>query len=191
MISGFFMKFNNTQSNPMNSFIKSSFLQIAIVLTAVLFIQSCSDDNNRPTGPDFSTVPEPYDLSQADTTYTKEGGVEIYVIEEGHGAFEVIPRDQIGLKFTGRVLDDYIFDSSYENGNVNPVLITNLKSVTVGRQSPQVEGFRRGLLGMVEGEKRVIIVPPSLGYDDSNPGVNGFDLRGETLRYDVELTGIQ
>lgn len=175
----------------MNSFIKLSFLQIAIVLTAVLFLQACGDDNDGPTGPDFSTVPEPYDLSQADTTYTKEGGVEIYVIEEGDGAFEVIPRDQIGLKFTGRVLDGQIFNSSYRNGNESSVLITNLRPVRVGQQPPQVEGFRRGLLGMVEGEKRVIIVPPSLGYDDSNPGVNGFDLREKTLRYDVELTGIQ
>lgn len=181
----------------MNFFIKSSFLQIVIVLTAVLFLQSCSDDNDRPTGPDFSMVPEPYDLSQADTTYTKEGGVEIYVIEEGvcPGGEEefctVTARDQIFLKYTGRVLDDYIFNSTYEGDNDNSVFITNLTPVNTARQRAQIEGFRRGLIGMKEGEKRVIVVPPSLGYDDSQPGVNGFDLREETLRYDVELTGIQ
>jgi FKBP-type peptidyl-prolyl cis-trans isomerase len=43
---------------------------------------------------------------------------------------------------------------------------------------------------MKEGEKRVIIVPPALGYSDNRPGVNGIDLRDETLRYDVEITGL-
>lgn len=183
----------------MNSFKKTSFSSFAILLTAIFFLHACGDDGNGPTGPDFSTVPEPYDLSKADTSYVKEGGVEIYVIEEGYGQFEVVSRDQIFVKYTGRVLNEHVFESTYadRNENSDSGLIANLTPVPKPRNgpggpiSPQVEGFRRGLLGMVEGEKRVIIVPPSLGYDDSNPGVRGFDLRGETLRYDVELTGIQ
>lgn len=174
-------------------FLTKSFpFRLAIMLSAILFLQACGDDNG-PSGPelDFSTVPDPYDISKADTNYTKEGDVEIYVIEEGDSPFEVIPRDQIGIKFTGRVLDEYIFDSTYKNGGTQPAVITNMTSVKTAQQSPQIEGFRRGLLGMKEGEKRVIIVPPALGYSDSQPGVNGFDLRGETLRYDVELIGIQ
>lgn len=180
----------------MKLFSKSLFLQLVILLSAVLILQSCGDDplrNSRER--DFSTVPDPYDLSQADTSYTKEGGVEIYVIEEGEGPFEVIERDQITLYYTGRTSEGEIFQSTYANGNEQPAVIQNLTPVPKrGQQQtipPQVEGFRRGLLGMHEGEKRVIIVPPELGYSNSNPGTNNMDLRDKELRYDVELVGIQ
>lgn len=175
---------------------KSSFFHLVLFFSAVFLFQACGDDplsNNREL--DFSTVPDPYDLSQADTSYTKEGGVEIYVIEEGEGPFEVIERDQISLYYTGRTTEGEIFESTYANGNEQPALIQNLTPVSKqGPQQtipPQVEGFRRGLLGMQEGEKRVVIVPPELGYSDSNPGTNNMDLRDKELRYDVELVGIQ
>lgn len=174
----------------MRSLMKSSLFPLAILFTAVLLLQACGGDDPI-TGPNFDTVPEPYDLTQADTTYTKDGGVEIYVIERGNGPFEVIARDQISVKYTGRTIDGEVFESSFANGNEFPAIITNLRPVSTENQRPQVEGFRRGLLGMVEGEKRTIIVPPSLGYDSSRVGVNGIDLRGDTLRYDVELVGIQ
>ncbi|MEL7834016.1 FKBP-type peptidyl-prolyl cis-trans isomerase [Fodinibius sp. Rm-B-1B1-1] len=187
----------------MNFFSKSPLLFFALLLSTTLAFQACNDNNNRrPTGPDFSTVPESYDLSNADTTYTKEGGVEIYVIEKGDcpGGIEeyctVTSRDQIGLKYTGRIFeggsgDGEIFESTYADSNTSSALISNLTPNSTSQQSAQIEGFRRGLLGMKQNEKRVIIVPPSLGYNDNRPGVNGMDLRDETLRYDVELTGIQ
>lgn len=187
----------------MNFFTKFSLLQLVIFLSAILLLQGCGDDplrNNREL--DFSTVPDPFDISKADTSYTKEG-VEIHIIEEGsspcegddgHNPCEVIPRDQISLFLTGRTSEGEIFRSTYANGNVRAAVIRNLKPVTqiINNQSvdPQIEGLRRGLLGMEEGEKRVIMVPDSLGYNDSNPGVRGFDLRGKDLRYDIELSEI-
>jgi FKBP-type peptidyl-prolyl cis-trans isomerase len=179
----------------MRFFAKSSLFQVVVILSTLLFLQSCGDDNSPTnTDPDFSTVPDAYNLSENDTTYVKDG-VEIYVIEKGYSEFEVLPRDQIFLKYTGRIFDDgsgkgQIFESTYAGGNEEDALITNLRPIATSQQAPQIEGFRRGLLGMKEGEKRVIIVPPSLGYDDSRIGINGIDLRGKTLRYDVELTGI-
>lgn len=182
----------------MRFFKKSTLLILPLFLSALLLFQACDDDNRGPTAPDFSSAPEPYDLADADTSYTIEGDVEIYIIEEGLCPSEneefctVTARDQISLKYTGRILDDEtIFETTYANDNTEPVVIRNLTSNPTDQQAAQVEGFRKGLLGMKAGEKRVIIVPPSMGYDDSNPGVNGFDLRDETLRYDVELTGIQ
>jgi len=185
----------------MRFFKKSPFLLVVLLISSALLIQGCGDDNNRPTGPDYSNVPDAYSIQNADTTYTKEGGVEIYVIEEGicPGGEEefctVTPRDQIGLRYTGRIFDGgtgegEIFESTYVDSTNSSAIITNLTPNSTQQQPAQIEGFRRGLLGMKEGEKRVIVVPPSLGYDDSRPGVNGMDLRDETLRYDVELTGL-
>lgn len=182
----------------MRFFRKLPFLLAVLLISSAFIIQGCEDENNSPTGPDFSTVPEPYDISNADTTFTKEGGVEIYIIEEGvcpSGEVEfctVTPRDQINIKYTGRIFEEgTIFESTFSNDNDRAAVITNLTPNPTQQQAAQIEGFRRGLLGMKEGEKRVIIVPPSLGYNDSRPGVNGIDLRDETLRYDVELTTIQ
>lgn len=187
----------------MQFFKKSPFLLFALLIFSALLIQSCNDNStNRPTGPDYSFVPEPYNLSEADTTYTKEGGVEIYIIEEGvcPGGIEeyctVQPVDQIGVKYTGRIFNDgtgggEIFESTFADSSTTSAIITNLTPNSTQQQAAQIEGFRRGLLGMKQGEKRVIIVPPSLGYNDSRPGVNGIDLRDKTIRYDVELTGIQ
>lgn len=180
------------------SFLKSSFFQLVLFLAAILFIQGCEDDPlNNSRELDFSDAPDPYELSQADTSYTMENGVEIYIIEEGNTPFETVSRDEITLYFTGRKSDGEIFDSSYLNGSEQPNPI-HLSSVRKAMENipqndpvpPQVEGYREGLIGMKEGEKRVIIVPPSLGYDDDNPGINSFDLRDETLRYDVELDRI-
>lgn len=186
----------------MRLFKKSPFLLVVLLISSALIIQACGDNgNNGPTGPDFSAVPDAYDISNADTTYTKEGGVEIYVIEEGicPGGNEdfctVKPVDRISLKYTGRIFDSgtgegEIFESTYVDSTTSSAIITNLTPNSTQQQAAQIEGFRRGLLGMKEGEKRVIVVPPSLGYSDSRPGVNGMDLRDEKLRYDVELTGL-
>lgn len=161
-------------------------------------LQACDDDNNGPTGPDFSYIPAPVDLSTADTTYTQDR-VEVYVTEEGicpngeKGFCSVTPRDQIFVKYTGRIFDDQtlIFENTYADSTDRSALITNLPQGGTQQQAAQIEGFRCGLPGMKEGEKRVIIVSPAPGYDDSRPGVNGIDLREKELRYDVELTNIQ
>lgn len=165
--------------------------KLLILLFVVILFQSCSDN---PSGLDFSDAPPPFDTSQAlsDTTY--EDGLIIYVIEEGGGPFEVVSNDAIGAFFTGRTTDGTIFDSSYRNGSTSATVFQNLTptSISNGVQvlPPLIDGFRRGLLGMKEGEKRTIVIPPSLGYGDSQSGTNGFNLRNDTLIFDVELDRI-
>jgi FKBP-type peptidyl-prolyl cis-trans isomerase len=178
---------------------KSPFLLLVLLISSVLLIQGCDDDNNRPTGPDYSFVPDAYNLSDATSSFTKDGGVEIHIIEEGicPGGTDCVvePVDQIRVKYTGRIYnggdgEGEIFESTFVDSIDTPAIISNLTPNSTDQQPAQIEGFRRGLLGMQEKEKRVIIVPPELGYDDSRPGVSGIDLRGDSLRYDVELTNL-
>lgn len=161
------------------------------LLMAFLFLQGC-DDNS--TGPDFSNVPPPYDRSAAVRDSTLEGDLKIFVIEEGIEPFEVVPTDAIRVKYTGRTENGRIFDSTYRSQNLQTLILQNLtpgpKIVGPRSVSPLIEGFRKGLLGMKIGEKRIIEIPPSLGYDNSRPGTNGFDLRDKTLIFDVELVAI-
>ncbi len=152
-----------------------SFKAFLTVLLTSLLISACGGDNPFVIRDDFSTVPEPYELGDTvpDTTET---GLIIYVLEEGQGEFTVQLRDQIAVYFTGRTLDGEIFDSSYKNSNTDPASLSVLSLI---------QGFRQGVLGMKEGGRRVLIIPPELGY-----GGTSNVLRDDTLRFDVELDAI-
>ena len=165
------------------------FLLVLLIIPAGLLIQSC-DDNS--TGPDFSAAPEPYDRTAAVRDSSLGEGLEIFVIQDGEGPYEVTPNDQIQVRYTGRTADGEIFDTTYRPSSTtdNSRILSNLTPGPKSNQSPLIEGFRKGLVGMEEGEKRIIEIPPSLGYSDSTPGTNGFNLRNDTLIFDVELIRI-
>lgn len=174
---------------------KRSFLpQLLIILCVFFLLQACGEDN-RFTGPDYSEVPEPFDTTGVADSTTSDG-LQIYFIEEGSGPDQVIVRDQIQVRYTGRTQDDGdIFDSTYGNGSTAPRTLQNLTTESFPSQtgqsiSPLIDGFRRGLLGMREGERRTIVIPPHLGYGEAQEGTNGHSLSGETLIFDVELVEI-
>lgn len=181
----------------MRSLIKSSFFQLAIIISALVLFQACGDSPTRHRL--VYTPPAPYDISQSDSSYTTDDGLQVYIIEEGYGPYEVISRDQVSAYYTGRIIKNgeigEVFESTYRNGVDTPGILRNLTTSPIsgasGRTiSPLIEGFRRGILGMKEGEKRVIIIPPSLGYGDSRKGTNGYDLRNDTLRFDIKIDAI-
>lgn len=163
----------------------------ALILLSLFLLQSCGED---PTGPDFSTVPAPFDTTNAISSIFTEDGLKIYKVQEGFGEFEVVSRDQVRVRFTGRTAEGRIFDSSFSNGSTTPATFRNLTPVPIdgafSQISPLIDGFRRGILGMVKGEKRTIVIPPELGYGESREGTNGFDLREDTLIFDIELVEI-
>ncbi len=165
------------------------------LLSAVLFLYGCGDNSSRfevtyNAPPPFSFNP---DSVRSDTT---DDGLQIYIVEEGDGLYEVVPRDQIRVYYTGRRIVNgevgEIFDSTYRNGVETPGVLDNLTPVPKpnSQSSPLIEGFRRALIGMRAGEKVVAIIPPSLGYGDAQEGSSGYNLRNDTLRFDIELDEI-
>lgn len=151
---------------------------LAILFISVFLFQACGN----PTGPNYDTVPPPFEYEQADSSYISEDGLQIYIVEEGDGPFELNARDQISLFYTGRKADGEIFESTYTNGVESPGIMEDLSSL--------IEGFRRGLMGMQEGEKRTIVIPPHLGYENAQRGDRGYELRNDTLIFDIELDEI-
>jgi|AntRauTorcE11897_2_1112592.scaffolds.fasta_scaffold03245_3 peptidylprolyl isomerase len=150
-------------------------LPLLLLLVFTISFSSCDDD---PFRVDYSDAPAPFDISNADRVET-ESGLIYYVIEEGGGEFEVQLRDVVQVYYTGRrESNGKIFDSSYRNGSLRPSTFNSLNNL--------IEGFREGLIGMKEGEKRVLIISPELGYGNS-PSSN---LSDETLRFDIELAEI-
>ncbi|WP_428236750.1 hypothetical protein [Gracilimonas sp.] len=165
-----------------NTRLKSSIL---VTLFVSFLIVSC-DTNNDPRRVDYSDVPEPFSIDNPVSVDTTESGLIIYVIEEGSGDLEVIPRDQISFYYTKRYKDDLdrIIASSYANGvtfpHTGPVTPTSTRSVISESQ------FREGVIGMVEGEKRVLVLtPPVFGYLG-----NSYTYTNDTLWIDIELDSI-
>lgn len=186
---------------------KSSCTVLVTFISLLFLLQACSDSptRNRVT----FDPPSPFEIEQKDTTYTTEDGLIVHVIESSDSPYQVVPRDQINAYYTGRIIENGeagdVFDSTYRNEVSTPGILRNLTPTPItssrGQQiSPLVDGFRRGIVGdttngdippMIEGEKRTIIFPPSLGYGDTQEGSSGYNLRNDTLRFDIELETIQ
>ncbi|MCW9705934.1 FKBP-type peptidyl-prolyl cis-trans isomerase [Fodinibius salsisoli] len=189
---------------------KSTFVFSIPALLLMFFLQACGDGSTGYYQREF-TPPEPYDVSQSVSDTTTADGLEIHVIEEGYGRIEVIHRDRVQVKYTGRIVEEDgslgdVFDSSYINNQTETTTFNNLTPNPIpsgngGQISPLVDGFRRGIIkevsedttnilsGMKEGEKRVLIIPPALAYGEADENSSS-SLAGRTLRFDVELVQI-
>jgi len=172
-------------------------LPFLLVLLVTLLIQSCGDGPSYFRQPEL-TPPPPFDTTQAIRDSTTEDGLTIYIIEEGDGRTDkkVEARDIVVIRYTGRTEDGKAFDSSYQDSsqglatfqNLTPAPKTSSRGQTI---SPLIDGFRLGMLGMIEGEKRTLVIPPELGYGDPDQNYRGGNLENETLRFDVELVRIE
>jgi len=87
--------------------------------------------------------------------------------------------DMLKMHYTGTLEDGTEFDSSIPRGD--PL------SFTLGA-GQVIKGWDQGLMGMCEGEKRKLVIPPELGYGASGapPKIPG----EATLTFEVELIKI-
>jgi FKBP-type peptidyl-prolyl cis-trans isomerase len=152
---------------------------LAFFVIVLLIFVSC--DNNRVTGPDYSTVPESRDTTGVER-FEAENGLVIYFHQYGDGAV-ISENDAIRVHYTGRRVNGDIFDSSYRDGLTTPATL-QLNNV--------VRGFMQGLAGVhIDGERRyqaregairTLVIPPALGYGGTN-----HQLRQDTLIFEIEV----
>ncbi|TDG46863.1 hypothetical protein AWZ03_006747 [Drosophila navojoa] len=88
--------------------------------------------------------------------------------------------DLIHVHYKGTLQDGTEFDSSYNRGK--PF------SFTLGARQV-IKGWDQGLLGMCEGERRTLTIPPELGYGASGAG-GGKIPPNSVLIFDVEMMKI-
>jgi FKBP-type peptidyl-prolyl cis-trans isomerase len=87
------------------------------------------------------------------------------------------PTDTVNVRYVGALYNGTPFDSSWSRGDA-PISFP-LNQV--------VPGFAQGIEGMAPGGRRVIVIPPALGYGDQTQGpIPG----GSTLVFVVDLVGI-
>ena len=86
---------------------------------------------------------------------------------------------QVSVHYQGRLADGTIFDDSQKRGT--PF------SFTLG-SGQVIPGWERGIAGMKIGEKRILTIPPELGYGAA--GAGGVIPPNATLVFDVELVAV-
>lgn len=88
--------------------------------------------------------------------------------------------DTIRVRYAGSFVDGKEFDSSAKHGG-EPI------SFTVGKPG-LIEGWNRGVVGMKVGEKRKLVIPPSLAYGAA--GRPPVIPPNSTLVFELELVAI-
>ncbi|HEX2914614.1 MAG TPA: FKBP-type peptidyl-prolyl cis-trans isomerase [Chloroflexia bacterium] len=165
------------------SFIRLSSLLMLIVLLSAALV-ACGD--NTPTPATTTTQ-----AASSDTGSTAAGGIppvsgtpvktadglQYIDIKVGTGP-EAKNGSKVQVHYTGYLTNGQKFDSSYDRGQPFPLTLPG----------NVIQGWNEGLVGMKQGGKRRLIIPPALGY-----GAQGYPpvIPGNSqLIFDVELVSV-
>mgnify|MGYP002398169862 CR=1 FL=1 len=116
--------------------------------------------------------------SQWPDAITTPSGLKYVVVAEGEGDTPT-KGALVTVHYTGKLLNGKKFDSSYDRGQ--PI------DFPVGK-GQVIKGWEEALLSMKKGEKRVLIIPPELGY---GPAGRGPIPPNATMVFDVELVNFK
>jgi peptidylprolyl isomerase len=110
-------------------------------------------------------------------TLTPEG---LYYYDLGEGTGEPAERgDRVRIHYNGFFPDGTLFDSSQARGE--PIqFVLGMREV--------VRGWELGVPGMKAGGRRLLVIPPDLGY--GSRGLSGVVPGNSTLVFEIQLLGI-
>ena len=142
----------------------------------------------RPAAPTTTTtsMPDSATAPAVNTAVTNAGAptvdpnarLESKDVKVGTGAAEVALGDKVTVHYTGTLKDGTKFDSSVDKGT--PFTFTVGQGV--------IDGWSQGVVGMKQGGKRKLAIPPSLGYGSQNKGKIP---PNSTLLFDIEVLKIE
>lgn len=161
-------------------------LRSSIVLATALVCAGCSDRTAAPSGTSASaeasaTPAEPAPAEDATAAGASKwpaeqlaafrasygdlqetpSGLLVRILQPGDGTTRARRGQQVLAHYTGKFLDGKVFDSSIPRGS--PLqFAAGVKQV--------IPGWDEAILDMTKGEKRIIIVPPNLGYGSRGAG---------------------
>ncbi|MDZ7900766.1 MAG: FKBP-type peptidyl-prolyl cis-trans isomerase [Arcicella sp.] len=121
-------------------------------------------------------VKEKISASSSITGFTNS----VSYIQVKAGAADLISGKVAKLKYTGRLLNGFVFDSNVSK--------TDSLNYTVGGTNNYVQGFRLGVDKMRLGEKATFIFPSGLGYGGTaRSNIPGYS----TLIFDIEIVAMK
>lgn len=171
-------------------------LAVALLATTPLIAAACGDDDESGSGDSSTTTTVPRDPCSevyvagdgepegGDAVATREAPEltacdpedgDMLVVDEivGTGA-EVTPGATVTVHYTGvDATTGTEFDSSWSRGETISFPLTGV-----------IQGWSEGLVGMKEGGRRTLVIPPELGYGDSGPAP------GDYLIFTVDLVSV-
>ena len=110
---------------------------------------------------------------------TTSSGLQYEVLQEGDGTTKPKATDVVQVKYTGKLLNGTVFDSTDKNGGAPSDI--NLSNV--------IPGWTEGIQLMSKGAKYRFYIPSDLAYGDQ--GAGGAIPGGSTIIFDVELVNIK
>ena len=111
--------------------------------------------------------------------YTKDtSGVYYLDVAVGSGN-KATPNSTLGYYYTGYLADGRLFDSRQAPSSA--------VSTVIGA-GQNIRGFDRGLLGVTQGSRRRLIIPPALGYGNQSGGTA--IPAGSVLIFEVDVTSV-
>ena len=148
-----------------------------IACSSVFLLAACGQQAEEPT-----TTTEAANTAAAVTETAGEAKLQIDIIKNGYGrAAEA--GDLVTVHYTGWLYDESAsdnrgdkFDSSVDRGDKFQF------PLGAGRV---IKGWDEGVAGMLIGEKRVLTIPPHMGYGDR--GAGAVIPPSATLVFEVEL----
>lgn len=119
--------------------------------------------------------PQAQDTSQNPSMTITPSGLKIIDVQIGTGR-EALANTNVTVHYDGRLEDGKEFDSSRRRGQPFQFRLG---------AGQVIQGWDEGLVGMKEGGKRQLVIPPELGYGQQ--GAGGVIPPNATLVFDVEL----
>src|SRR5699024_7380946 len=90
------------------------------IILSIFLLQNCNQNDGyyRTFFPE--AAPPPFDSTAAISNSTLSGGTKIYILKQGIGSFEVMYRDMLLVRITGRTAKGKIFRTSYTKRKGQP-----------------------------------------------------------------------
>ncbi|HEY9721185.1 MAG TPA: FKBP-type peptidyl-prolyl cis-trans isomerase [Oscillatoriaceae cyanobacterium] len=149
--------------------------QILALALCALALGGCyqNTSSNSSSGADNGAI-------STDAKTTLPDGLKYTILKPGNAGGKVAKAgDTVVVNYTGWLTDGTKFDSSLDRNQ--PF------SFTLGK-GEVIKGWDEGVAGMVVGEKRKLVVPPDLGYQDHAMGPIPAN---STLIFEVELLDVK
>jgi peptidylprolyl isomerase len=162
------------------------FLSVLVILGLVILLggggsESVAQTSNSPAATATPAITPPASPPAVAATPVALGteGLQYIIITPGGGT-PVATGDPVTVNYSGWLQSTgALFDSSYSKGQ--PF------SFTVGAGGV-IKGWDQGVVGMLPGERRRLIIPPALGYGDAGQGAS--IPGGATLIFDIDLVSV-
>ena len=156
-------------------------LVILVVITVWFVVQKTKEANEVIETPTPTAVPTsspaPEDSAGKPTKYDNGLVVQDVVVGSGKTAES---GDTLNAHYVGALENGTVFDNSYDRGQPLQFVLGS---------GQLIQGWELGLVGMKEGGKRRLVIPPELGYGAR--GAGQAIPPNATLLFEIELVSVE